>query len=129
MEARTTAFEIWEMLSLRRDVIGLPLAIFMFWQEQRKERENEDEVFETLISLFERAYLLAFDTEMTEKQRRRWSSWDDYMRECCRRADFRAMLPRLLEGETLILPSTSAPRRPPRPPTFLRLNPDPWRCR
>jgi hypothetical protein len=56
-------------------------------------------VFEILISLFERAYLLAFDDEMTEKQRRRWSSWDDYMREWCRRPDFRAMLPQLLEGE------------------------------
>jgi hypothetical protein len=36
---------------------------------------------------------------MTEKQRRRWHSWDDYMREWCRRPDFCAMLPQLLEGE------------------------------
>ena len=64
-----------------------------------EQRERRQVVFEMLVSLFERAYLLAFDTEMTEKQRRRWQSWDDYMREWCRRADFRAMLPQLLEGE------------------------------
>ena len=135
--------EIWEMLSYVVTVIGLPLAIFTFWQEQRKERENEDEetyqllsdaytdflklvmenpdlqlrsrqaapqltdeqqerrqvVFEMLVSLFERAYLLAYDDDMTEKQRRRWHSWDDYMREWCRRPDFCAMLPQLLVGE------------------------------
>ena len=123
-------------------VVGLPLAIFTFWQEQRKERENEDEetyqllsdaytdflklvmenpdlqlrsrqaapqltdeqrerrqvVFEMLVSLFERAYLLAYDDPMTEKQRRRWHSWDDYMREWCRRPDFCTMLRQLLEA-------------------------------
>ena len=106
----------WELLSYVVTVIGLPLAIFTFWQEKRKERENEDEetyqllsdaytdflklvldnpdlqlrsraaapqlseeqqerrqvVFEMLVSLFERAYLLAYDDDMTEKQRRRW---------------------------------------------------------
>lgn len=135
--------EFWEMMSYVVTVVGLPLAIFTFWKEQRKERENEDEetyqllsdaymdflklvmenpdlqlrsrqaapqltdeqkerrqvVFEMLVSLFERAYLLAYDDDMTEKQRRRWHSWDDYMREWCRRPDFCAMLPQLLEGE------------------------------
>ena len=138
-----TALEVWELLSYIVTVIGLPLAILTFWQEQRKERENEDEeayqllsdaytdflklvmenpdlqlrsraaapqftdeqlerrqvVFEILISLFERAYLLVFDVDMTESQRRRWHSWDDYMREWCRRVDFCSMLPQLLEGE------------------------------
>ena len=135
--------ELWELLSYVVTVVGLPLAIVTYWQQQRKERENEDEeiyqllsvayedflklvmsnpdlqlrsrraapkltdeqqerrqvVFEMLVSLFERAYLLAFDDEMTEKQRRRWHSWDDYMREWCRRPDFCLMLPQLLEGE------------------------------
>lgn len=138
-----TVLEIWELLSYIVTVVGLPLAIFTFWQEQRKERENEDEetyqvlsdaytdflklvmenpdlqlrlqvaapqlsdeqrerrqvVFEILVSLFERAYLLVYDTNMTESQRRRWHSWQDYMREWCRRADFCTMLPQLLEGE------------------------------
>ncbi len=134
---------LWELLSYVVTVVGLPVAIFTFWREQRKERENEDEetyqllsdayadflklvlenpdlqlrsrraapeltdeqkerrqvVFEMLVSLFERAYLLAYDADMTEKQKRRWHSWDDYMREWCRRPDFCAMLPQLLEGE------------------------------
>jgi hypothetical protein len=52
-----------------------------------------------LISLFERAYLLLFDTQMNEKRRRRWHSWEDYMREWSQREDFRQRLPELLRGE------------------------------
>ena len=138
-----SGLEIWEMLSYVITVIGFPLAIFTFWHEQRKERDNEDEetyqllsdayndflklvmanpdlqlrsrraapdltdeqkerrqvVFEILVSLFERAYLLAYDENMSKQQQRRWRSWVDYMREWCRRPDFCAMLPQLLEGE------------------------------
>jgi hypothetical protein len=36
---------------------------------------------------------------MTEKQLRRWNSWEDYMREWCLREDFRTALPELLKGE------------------------------
>ena len=36
---------------------------------------------------------------MTPRQQRRWNTWEDYMREWCRREDFRALLPRLLIGE------------------------------
>lgn len=135
--------ETWELLSYIVTVFGLPLAIFAFMLEQRKERENEEEevyqmlsdaytdflklemsnpdlklrsqianadlseqqreriqvMFEILISLFERAYLLAFEDHMTGKQLRRWRSWEDYMREWCGRDDFRKLLPRLLQGE------------------------------
>jgi hypothetical protein len=136
--------EFWELMSYVVTVIALPLAVYTFWREQRKERENEEEetyqllsdayteflklvlenpdlqlrsrraagaqlsdeqqerrqvVFEMLVSLFERAYLLAYDDPMTEKQQRRWNSWDDYMREWCRRPDFCTMLPQLLQGE------------------------------
>lgn len=135
--------ESWELLSYIVTVFGLPLAIFSFLWEQRKERENEEEavyqllsdaytdflklvmtnpdirlhsqrpttdlneeqlerklvLFEILISLFERAYLLAYEDNMTGKQLRRWASWDDYMREWCHREDFQQMLPRLLQGE------------------------------
>jgi len=137
--------EHWEMLSYVVTVFGLPLAIFSFLHEQRKERENEDEevyqqlsdtytdflklvienpdlklrsqistpdlneeqtermqvMFEILISLFERAYLLVYEEKMSQKQLRRWRSWEDYMREWCRREDFRSQLPRLLQGEDL----------------------------
>lgn len=65
--------------------------------EEQKERMFI--VLSMLVSLFERAYLLFYDVTMTPKQRRRWLSWDDYMREWCRRADFRRLLPLLLKGE------------------------------
>ncbi len=134
---------VWQLLANIVTVFGLPLAIYTFILEQRKERENEDEevyqqlsdaysdflklvlanpdlklrtqtatpnlsaeqhermmvLFDILISLFERAYLTAFDDVMTPRQRRRWHSWDDFMREWCRRDDFRGRLPRLLQGE------------------------------
>ncbi len=64
-----------------------------------EQQERMLVIFEMLISLFERAYLTAFDDRMTIKQQRRWHSWDDFMREWCRRDDFRVLLPRLLQGE------------------------------
>jgi hypothetical protein len=56
-------------------------------------------IFDMLISLFERAYLVAYKDEMDRTERRRWNSWDDYMREWCRRDDFYNALPLLLRGE------------------------------
>jgi hypothetical protein len=135
--------DVWQWLANLVTFFGLPLAIYTFMLEQRKERENEDEevyqllsdayidflklvlehpdlklrtqaatpdlteeqhermmvLFEILISLFERAYLTAYSDRMTAQQRRRWHSWDDFMREWCRRTDFRITLPSLLQGE------------------------------
>lgn len=132
-----------ELASYAVTVIGLPFAIAVFFIEQRKERENEEEeayqhlsdayndflkivlghadlqlrtnaalpnptpeqnermlvIFDMLISLFERAYLVAYKEEMTPTEQRRWNSWDDYMREWCRRDDFFNALPLLLRGE------------------------------
>ena len=56
-------------------------------------------IYDLLISLFERAYLLVYEEEMSKQQRRMWQSWEDYMREWCARPDFRAALPELLKGE------------------------------
>ncbi len=135
-------FEWMEFLSYLVTVIGLPLAIAVFWLEQRKERRNEEEeiyqrlsddyqdflklalehadlklmsrqphelndeqgerkaiLFGILIALFERAYLLVFEDDMPKQARRLWQSWEDYMREWCALADFRAALPQLLRGE------------------------------
>ncbi len=64
-----------------------------------EQRERKWVVFDMLISLFERAYLLAYEPEMDEKQDRRWHSWEDYMREWCQREEFRTHLPELLRGE------------------------------
>jgi hypothetical protein len=132
-----------ELASFAVTVIGLPFAVVVFYLQQRKERENEEEeayqhlsdayndflkvvlansdlqlrtaaalpnptreqnermlvIFDMLVSLFERAYLVAYKADMTEAEQRRWNSWDDYMREWCRREDFRNALPLLLRGE------------------------------
>jgi hypothetical protein len=64
-----------------------------------EQRERMFIIFSMLVSLFERAYLLLYVDDMSAGQRRRWLSWEDYMREWCRRADFRRVLPTLLKGE------------------------------
>lgn len=64
-----------------------------------EQRERMKVLLEMLISLFERAYILLYDEQMSTRQARRWQSWEDYMREWCRREDFRSMLPELLRGE------------------------------
>ena len=56
-------------------------------------------IFDMLISLFERSYLVAYKDDMTPAESRRWNSWDDFMREWCRRDDFHNALPLLLRGE------------------------------
>lgn len=63
------------------------------------QRERMLVIFDMLISLFERAYLVAYKEAMGETEARRWNSWDDYMREWCRRQDFHNLLPQLLSGE------------------------------
>ena len=63
------------------------------------QRERKLIVFNMLVSLFERAYLVLYDDAMSDKQARRWRSWEDYMREWCARPDFRNSLPQLLRGE------------------------------
>jgi hypothetical protein len=65
--------------------------------EEQKERRLA--IFGILISLFERAYLLVYEEKMDKKARRLWRSWEDYMLEWVRRAEFRDALPNLLEGE------------------------------
>ncbi|MEZ0239150.1 MAG: hypothetical protein ACAH06_13920 [Methylophilaceae bacterium] len=63
------------------------------------QRERQLIVFVMLMSLFERAYLLLHEDDMSPKQARRWHSWEDYILEWCSRPDFRANFPRLLHGE------------------------------
>jgi hypothetical protein len=139
MDLRTSL----EIASYAVTVVGLPFGVWVFFLQQRKERENEEEeayqhlsdayndflkivlanadlqlrtnaalpdptpeqqermwvVFDMLVSLFERAYLVAWKPQMTPAEQRRWNSWDDYMREWSRRDDFAAALPQLLRGE------------------------------
>lgn len=64
-----------------------------------EQRERQLAIFSILVSLFERAYLLVYEERMDRQLQRLWQSWADYMREWCRRPDFRELLPELLEGE------------------------------
>jgi hypothetical protein len=64
-----------------------------------EQRERRQALFAILVALFERAYVLVYEDDMSRQQARLWQSWADYMHEWCRRADFRAALPALLQGE------------------------------
>jgi hypothetical protein len=64
-----------------------------------EQRERTLIIYEMLIALFERAYIVAYESDLRGVALRRWHSWDDYMREWCRRDDFFYLLPQLLRGE------------------------------
>lgn len=64
-----------------------------------EQNERRSVLFEILIALFERAYILVYEPDMDPQEVRLWASWEDYMREWCRRPDFRELLPNLLRGE------------------------------
>lgn len=100
--------EVYQLLSDNyQDFLKVALGhpdLHLFTAEQTPELSDEQRermliIFNMLISLFERAYLLLYSERMSAQQMRRWRSWEDYMREWCRRGDFRALLPTLLEGE------------------------------
>jgi len=64
-----------------------------------EQLERKRVLFAILVSLFERAFVLVYEERMNRQQRRLWLTWEDYMREWCRRTDFRDALPHLLHGE------------------------------
>jgi hypothetical protein len=64
-----------------------------------EQRERTLIIFEMLIALFERAYIVSYEPDLKGVALRRWNSWDDFMREWCRREDFYYLLPQLLRGE------------------------------
>jgi len=64
-----------------------------------EQAERKEVIFRMLVSLFEKAFVILHRKDMDRDAKRRWLSWEDDMREWCRRDDFRAALPHLLEGE------------------------------
>ncbi len=64
-----------------------------------EQKERRFALFNVLIALFERAFLLVHRKHMDQQSQRLWQSWEDYMWEWCRRADFRDALAELLIGE------------------------------
>ena len=85
---------VLESADLRLMTQAEPTAAFTPEQVERR-----DVLFEILISIFERAYILVYEDTMDRQTSRLWQTWEDYMRYWCRRSDFRERLPALLEGE------------------------------
>jgi hypothetical protein len=61
--------------------------------------ERKEILFRILTSLFEKAYIILYQDDLSGDTLRLWLAWEDDMREWCRREDFRSALPHLLEGE------------------------------
>jgi len=64
-----------------------------------EQLERRYAMLNILVALFERAYIMVYKPGMDAKTTRLWRSWEDYMREWCRREEFRELLPTLLRGE------------------------------
>jgi hypothetical protein len=64
-----------------------------------EQKERCKVIFDILISLFERAYILVYEDDMDKQTQRLWASWEDYIHFWCSRRDFREALPDLLTGE------------------------------
>ena len=64
---------------------------------EQKERKNI--IFDVLVALFERAFILVYEDKMDKKTKRLWATWEDYILFWCKREDFRRVLPGLLVGE------------------------------
>lgn len=64
-----------------------------------EQQERMLAIFGLLVALFERAYLLLYQSDLSGRKARRWRSWEDFMQEWCSRADFREAMPDLLQGE------------------------------
>ena len=139
MSVHEDTLRFWELLSYIATVIGIPVAVIIYWLDQRRGRvaqqweiddqlnkeyndiidqfiehpeldkhdkalEEEDKknqqyrIYEKLIALFERAYILLAD-ERNPELIRMWHSWEDYISEWLSKPNFKNALDRLLEGE------------------------------
>jgi len=68
-------------------------------QMSPEQVERKKIIFDILISLFERAFILVYEEKMTPQNSRLWFTWEDYIKFWCKRKDFRSALNDLLEGE------------------------------
>lgn len=63
------------------------------------QKERKKIIFDVLVALFERAFILVYEEKMDKQTSRLWATWEDYIAFWCKRSDFRAQLPELLFGE------------------------------
>lgn len=61
--------------------------------------ERKSIIFDLLVSLFERAYILVYEDDMSAQHKRLWATWADYIDFWCKRPDFRTAANELLFGE------------------------------
>lgn len=61
-------------------------------------RRQQKILYEMLVNLFERAFILLYG-EKEIAYRRMWNSWEDYIKNWIARPNFREMLPDLVKGE------------------------------
>ncbi len=64
-----------------------------------EQRERKTVIFDMLVALFERAYILVYEEKMDKQTKRLWATWEDYIKFWCQRDDFKRALPGLLVGE------------------------------
>lgn len=66
--------------------------------ENQEDARRQYILYQMVVSLFERSYIL-LASEPDPAYQRMWNSWVDYIREWVARPNFRASLPSLMEGE------------------------------
>lgn len=134
-----TMLQWFECLSYVATIVGIPLALWVFVYEEKKERQAEQEeiydklmdhyddilgrlfehpeidqhqkpmddhelrrqqkiLYEMLVTLFERAFILLYG-EKDVAYTRMWNSWEDYIRHWSAQPNFREVLPDLMLGE------------------------------
>ncbi len=96
--------EIYDKLMGHYTVIQEKLFNFPELDIHDKDLKNVEDVrrqyilYQMVVSLFERAYIL-LASETDPAYQRMWNSWEDYIRDWIKHPNFRAALPRLMEGE------------------------------
>ena len=66
--------------------------------ENQEDARRQYILYQMVVSLFERSYIL-LASETDPAYQRMWNSWVDYIREWVARPNFRSALPKLMEGE------------------------------
>ena len=75
------------------------MSTYVAGQLNDEQTERKRIMFDYLISLFERAFILLYEEKMNARTRRQWSSWEDYIHFWFKRPDFCDALNALLDGE------------------------------
>ena len=64
-----------------------------------EQEEKKFVIYDLLVSFFERAFILIYETNMNKLETRMWQTWEDYIDFWLKKEDFRKVVPELLSGE------------------------------